>query len=153
MTMRTQTAHLKAAFLTAFARYGNVMRACQESGAIRRRVYDWRSTDERFGADFESARAEAVEHLENEAYRRAVEGVAEPVYQGGGQVGTVTKFSDSLLTLLLKANAPDKYRERSSVEHTGKDGGPISYRADLTKLSDEELGALEDLIGKSSPVA
>jgi hypothetical protein len=151
MSQRTPTAHLKTAFLRAFATYGNVSRACDESGAARRRVYEWKEHDPRFLAAFQFARVEAVERLENVAYERAVEGYDKPVYQGGERVGTIREYSDSLLTLLLKANAPEKYRERSSIEHTGKDGGPIAYRPDLTRLSHEELDALERLLTKSTP--
>lgn len=29
---------------------------------------------------------------------------------------------------LLKAHRPEKFRDRSAVEHTGKDGGPIQHQ-------------------------
>ena len=32
-------------------------------------------------------------------------------------VGHVTEYSDTLLTFLLKANAPEKYRERVQIDH------------------------------------
>jgi hypothetical protein len=66
----------------------------------------------------------AVGALEDEALRRAVEGVEEPVYQGGKQVGVIRKYSDALLMFLLKAARPEKYRENYSIRHDGQ-SGPI----------------------------
>ena len=51
--------------------------------------------------------------------RRAVDGVEEPVYQGGQLVGTKLVYSDTLLGKLLNANRPAKYRERFDVAHSG----------------------------------
>jgi hypothetical protein len=61
---------------------------------------------------------------------------------------TVKKYSDSLLMFLLKAHRPDKFRERQSIEHTGKDGGPITYQHDLSKLTNAELRFLEDVLSR-----
>lgn len=36
----------------------------------------------------------------------------------------------------------------SKVEHTGKDGGPIEHRIDLSNLSDEDLSKLERILEK-----
>ena len=44
---------------------------------------------------------------------------------------------------------PKKYGDRTQLEHTGRDGGPIQYQ-DLSKLSDEELDQLERLSAKIS---
>ncbi len=58
--------------------------------------------------------------LEDEAERRAVEGVEEDVFTPHGKkVGTRRVYSDSLLVRLLKAAAPDKY----SDSPTGVQGG------------------------------
>jgi len=57
--------------------------------------------------------------LEDEAIHRAVEGDDEPVYYKGTRVDTKKVKSDSLLTTLLKAHAPDRYADRSVVEHGG----------------------------------
>lgn len=39
---------------------------------------------------------------------------------------------------------PNKY------EHTGKDGGPIRLRPDLSKLTDDEIDALERILGRAA---
>ncbi len=59
--------------------------------------------------------------LEQEARRRAVEGVSEPVYYMGAEVGSVQKYSDTLMCLLLKGHKPQKYRERTDLNVTGMD--------------------------------
>lgn len=85
---------------------------------------------------------EAIEQgsdiLEAEAWRRAVEGVEEPVYQGGKEVGRIQRYSDTLMVLLLKGHKPQKFRERISSEVSGPNGGPIP----IHNLTDEELLAI-----------
>lgn len=69
------------------------------------------------------AEAQAARTLEDEAVRRAHEGLRKPVRYKGKIVGYETEYSDSLMLALLKANNPEKFREH--VEHSGRDGGPI----------------------------
>jgi hypothetical protein len=117
------------AFLSILAESGNVRLACQAAGIVRSTAYDLRNSDETFAADWERAQEEAADLLEEEARRRAHEGWEEPVFgsmgqgQGSGQVGTVRKYSDTLLIFLLKGARPEKYRDRHEV--TGKDGTPL----------------------------
>lgn len=62
------------------------------------------------------SRAEAVRVIKREeaAHSRAVDGYDEPIYYKGEQCGTVRKFSDRLLELLLMADNP-KYRRSEQV--------------------------------------
>ena len=46
--------------------------------------------------------------------------------------------------------APKKYGDRATMEHTGPGGGPIRVRPDLSKLTDEELDALERILGRAT---
>ncbi len=57
--------------------------------------------------------------LEDEARRRAYDGWLEPVFHKGVKVGTVRKFSDTLLIVLLKAHKPEKYRENIKMDVSG----------------------------------
>jgi hypothetical protein len=61
--------------------------------------------------------------------------VRELVRDASGQPVQVVEYvaSDSLLTTLLKANLPHKYRDNASVEMTGANGGPVRI-----ELSDHE---------------
>ena len=102
----------RAIFLHVLEQHGQTAKAARAAGVSATTAYDHRNRDK----DFNEAWAEALEHfrdrLEVEAYRRAVDGVDEPVYQQGMEVGVVRRFSDSLLTLLLKGHRPERYRER-----------------------------------------
>lgn len=96
-------------------------------------LHNWRARDPWFVTMEVQASLEAKDNIEAEAYRRAVEGVDEPVvYQGMvttvfdaetgmDKVLTVKKYSDSLLAMLLKATDPEKYREnvKQTVDHQG----------------------------------
>lgn len=114
MTNR-QTGHLKKAFLADFARTGNVTESCENVGVNRSTVYVWQEKDDQFVAGWREAEIQATERLESEARRRAVDGTQKPVYQGGQLVGYITEKSDTLLIFLLKAHAPEKYRDNVSV--------------------------------------
>jgi hypothetical protein len=50
--------------------------------------------------------------MEDEAVRRAVEGVDRPIYYRGAVCGYVTEYSDDLLIRMLKARRKDKYSDR-----------------------------------------
>jgi hypothetical protein len=70
------------------------------------------------------AKEMAADRLEEEAWRRAVDGVDEPVgFYRGKPSAWVKRYSDTLLIFLLKALRPEKYRER--YEHSGPEGGAI----------------------------
>ena len=115
----------KAAFLEAYTESGNLSKAAEVVGINRASHYDWMRDDPQYPEAFAAAREQAIEIMEAELHRRAVEGVEEPVgwYQGEPG-GTVRRYSDVLLMFLLKALKPSTYREK--VEHTGPDGGPIT---------------------------
>jgi hypothetical protein len=80
MTTRrsAQSAHQKrVAFLDHFRVSGNVSAACRASHLPRRTVYDWLAAAEPsdelrlFQQAYTEAEVEALEHLEEEAFRRA----------------------------------------------------------------------------------
>lgn len=113
----------RARFLAAFARNGNVSAACRLARVGRTTVYDWR-TDAVFAAAYDEAELTATEHLEAEAWRRATKGVRSTTanYYQGEKVGydIKTEYSDGLLMFLLRARAPEKYRERFDVTTAGQ---------------------------------
>lgn len=113
-----RTAKTRARFLEALAATCNVSKACRLSRVARNSVYDWRDHDPVFAAQWAEALDRGGEVLEDEAVRRAKDGLRKPVYQGGKLVGHVREYSDTLLIFLLKGAKPNKYGER--VEHRGK---------------------------------
>lgn len=130
------------AFLTTLATTGNVRLSCEAAEIDRKTAYNLRHNDQSFAADWEHAQQEAADILEQEARRRAHDGWEEPVFgsmgtgRGSGVVGTVRKYSDTLLIFLLKGAKPEMYRDRTDVHHSGK--------IDVSKLSDDELRALAE---------
>lgn len=108
-------------FLQAFEQTGNISHAARITGVHRWDVHRRVKRSARFAEAFAEAREIATENLEMGAWRRAVTGVSKPIYHGGEIVGAVNDYSDRLMEVLLKANAPDKYKERSeSVQTTHK---------------------------------
>jgi hypothetical protein len=95
--------------LEALAQGKSPTYAAKEAGVSRAIAYRWRQRDPKFAAAWDEAVAEGIDQLEDEAHRRAVEGVDRAVYQGGVRVGEIKTYSDSLLTLLLKSRRPEVF--------------------------------------------
>jgi hypothetical protein len=118
-----RTENLDDHFVDAIAEGRTVSAACGLAGYSRRVVYEWRAADAAFRERWDEAVAIAIDRLEAEADRRAVEGTFEPVFYQGAECGQVRKYSDVLLIFRLKALKPEMYRERAAIEHTGKGWG------------------------------
>jgi hypothetical protein len=131
--LQARTAKAQAQFLCEFSLCGNVLRAARAAGVGRRTVYEW-LLDRRFKELYDEAHEDALDQLEDEARRRAVDGVLEPVVSGGKHVTDVRKYSDTLLITLLKAKRPDSYRDRQ--EQAVKKTPPQS---DPSRMTDAEL--------------
>jgi hypothetical protein len=112
----------KRAFLEMFSTTANIAISAKTAGVDRVSVRRWLENDTQFELEFNLAREDAIESMEEEARRRAVEGVVDekPIYYKGVLVGehVVTEYSDSLLMFLLKAARPDKYKDRVDVTGT-----------------------------------
>jgi hypothetical protein len=125
----------KRAFLAAYGETGNVRLACHAAQIGRSSHYRWLD-DSDYAEQFEQAKTDAVDVLEAEARRRAVEGWEEPVGWYKGQAGgTVRRYSDTLLIFLLKGAAPRKYRERMEVSGALKG-------LDFSAMTDEQLSRI-----------
>jgi hypothetical protein len=106
-------------FLKALSDTGSVTTAAAVAGTSRTRVYELRKADLAFASAWQEAEEIAADRLEDEARRRALEGVPEPLVSAGklvrnddGQPIAVRRYSDNLLLALLKAHRPPR-RERS----------------------------------------
>lgn len=115
---------VRAMFLRELGKRANVSDAARMAKIGRSTVYQWREAEPEFAASWDEAVEQALGLLEAEAWRRAVDGVEEPIVGrvGKDEDGIVTyvrKYSDSLMQTLLKAHRPEKYRERQEVQHSG----------------------------------
>lgn len=140
------------AFCAALAETCNVGRACKAVGISRMTAYTWRKDIPDFADAWDEAMRAGVTALEDEAHRRAFEGVDKPLThqgrfthltdgdgnvlrdaEGRPLVASVKEYSDTLAIFLLKAHAPEKYRENSRVELAGN--------LAVTNMSEDEIRA------------
>jgi len=136
-------------FLQELRRTGSIRLAAEATGIPTPQIRHMLAEDPQFAALYQHALELATDDLEAEARRRAVTGVTRPVFYQGEVCGAIQEYSDTLLTQLLKANRPEKYRERYEV--TGKVDHAHQHNIDLTQLDDTELDVLEKLLEKSAP--
>lgn len=106
---------------------GNIGRAAAKSGISRQTHYEWLKNDARYAATYhDRVKPSCLSVLEDEAQRRAM-GYEEDVYFQGQKIGTVTKYSDRLMEVLLKAGAPDKYRDRVENKVVGEEPSCLGW--------------------------
>ncbi len=108
----------QARFLAVLAEPGTVTDAAKAAGWSHTMAFRVRDAHPAFAEAWKAAWEAGTDALELEAMRRAGLGYEEPVWYQGNQVGTVRKFSDRLMELMLKARRPERYRERYEVTHT-----------------------------------
>ena len=125
-------------WLARLAETCNVTAACGMAGIGRSTVYDARDNNSAFAEAWTEAEADAVDNLEAECRRRALDGTRRPVYQGGKLVGHVPEYSDVLAMFLLKAHRPQKYRDVHELR--GRLGAGVGIR--MEDKTDEELERL-----------
>jgi hypothetical protein len=85
---------------------------------IRRRM----QTDPRFAELAETALSYRKEIIVDEAVRRAVHGIEEPIYYMGAICGYKRVYSDSLLSKLMEGYDPEKFRANHKVTVEGQIG-------------------------------
>ena len=95
-----------------------------------------------------------VEQARDALHERAVEGVLEPVYQGGRCVGTVRRYSDKLLETELKALDPGTFGPAEEAKGSG-----VRITINLIGVSDGkggvskgQTGDLTATMGTAKPV-
>ena len=149
---RIRSARRRRLFLAALSETALVAAACRAGGAARGSFYRWRYEDPDFAEDWDRALDIGISTLEDEAIRRARDGVPAPVFHGGVQIATVRRYSDRLLMFLLKAHRPALYREYAGRAAIGPGmnagalpgyGGPDDILPDGRRLQDLSLDELK----------
>lgn len=107
----------KRTYLDHLEQFGLPHKAARFVGTTSARVTSERGRDEEFDLECIEAKELFRESIEEEVRRRAIDGVEEGVYFQGAKVDTVTKYSDSLLTLLVKKENPE-YGDKLKVDTT-----------------------------------
>jgi hypothetical protein len=162
------------AFIRCFAESGSVTKAAKAVGITRAMHYRRLDADPKYRAAFEVAKAtwernavERAREVERVAFKRALEGVEEPVvYKGDfcyepvlddegnvlrdengkllrGKLLTIRKWPESTVQFLLRGAFPEKYRER--FDH--KLSGEVSHKFKGT--FEELLATYRDLVRAS----
>jgi hypothetical protein len=110
------------AFLEVLARSGNVSLACFAADTDRQNAYQLRDRDLAFRELWDAALEMAADLLEEEAWRRACEGVERYVVSQGkivmapdGKPLIEFHYSDMLLDRLLRAHRPQKFRDNHNI--------------------------------------
>lgn len=148
MAVHRLTPKKTAAFLDSLRAGLSVSHAARLSGFARTTWYEHRAADPALAAAWDDACEEGADRLEDEAVRRAVEGVrTEKTVTSQGKAlkddyGRLVKdvtidYSDTLLIFLLKGRRPEKYAERRKVDHT------VTARQDAEAIA-AEIGKADD---------
>ena len=148
---RTTRTPWRQVFLDNLAEGAPVRAAAQRAEVGRSTVYERRTTDAEFAEAWDDAYEAGNDRLEDEAHRRAVDGVEKPVMYRGEVVGSVREYSDALLMLLLRGRRPDRYgTSRARVELSGSVGPtPRELEAIRRAGADPDLAAALDKIAEA----
>lgn len=117
-------------FLAQLRKIPYVTKAAEMSGVSRAVVYDKRNQSQEFRKKWDEALKIAIETLESSCYVRATYGVKRGIWMKGPggvpvKVEDHVEFSDRLAEFLLRAHAPEKYRETVRSEITTPAGQPF----------------------------
>ena len=115
-------AAIQAIFLEEFSKRSNLTDAARQAGIDRTLVYYWLQHDSNFADGYAIAEQQANDALRREAWRRATDGVSEPIVSMGklvrdestGEPLTVQKYDTPLLMMLMRARMPE-YRDSRQV--------------------------------------
>ncbi len=108
-----------------FEACASLTQAARWAKIVRQNHYNWMEDSAEYRAAFEVAEVRANRTLEDEAVRRAHEGVKKAIRYKGKVVGTDTEYSDTLMTFLLKGGNRKKFGDKWQGELSGKDGKPL----------------------------
>lgn len=108
--------------------------AAKAAGIRRELHYRWME-EPKYRQAFAKAHEEAAGNCEDMAARRATLGRLRPIFSYGKLVGHELEPSDQLLSALLKAEFPDKYRERVT---TTQEDETSPEAVELSKLLTKE---------------
>lgn len=118
------TSKARTRFLTELRETANVAHSARMAGHTRNAFYFHRSRHPEFAEAWEDAMGEAVDNLEAEARRRAMDGYKAIAHvTQNGKVTMHTVYSDRLMEVLLKGHRPERYVERMHL--SGPGGAPI----------------------------
>lgn len=131
-------------FLDTLAQTGRVITAATAAGFTDTSyLHRLRREDEDFARQWNEAIEAAADVLEEEATRRAVDGVLEPVFYKGDVVGYKTNYSDQLMMFLLRGLRPDKFNPKQGDTNVNVKFGVAVLPMTAPNADDWEKNAIE----------
>jgi len=133
------TPEFKETFVNMMAELPNQTVVCKLLDINPSSIANARKKDPEFDEKVKDAIEQGYDMMEEEARRRAVDGVIEPVFYKGEQVVDsegkptgIRKYSDQLLITLLKGNRAKKFNPGVKIPFSGE-GEKISMTFNIGK--------------------
>ena len=144
MTALVTKSERQEAFLAAIAQRFSISAAARLVGVTRGQHYVWKREDPEYVVRYEHAQQEALDGVVDQVFQIATGKVTKKVVSAGREIGEELDQMAVLRAaeILLRAHRPEQYRDRSTVEHTGRDGGPIELAAVARERLSSEIARL-----------
>jgi hypothetical protein len=133
-------------FFDALAEFPNLKRAAAIARVDARTIFKNLRKDKKLKESFDLAFRLGVNTLEEEAVRRARDGITKDIYYQGEVCGQVQNYSDQLLMFLLKAYDKSTFGDR--VDHVSSDGSMTPSNNVVVEATGDTLTTLKDLAKK-----
>lgn len=167
----------QSAFLAAYAEVGTLTHAADAAACDISSHYYWMENDADYPQKFREAQERAADNLEREARRRAVEGVrrykfhqgehimtrcdpddpecvATAETDGGETVGLRPyyehEYSNQLLTMLIKAARPERFKDRVDHKHDHEHAGSIQVHHTRDQLHGRIKDRMDELLANGT---
>lgn len=139
--------HARETFLSVLELGLSISKAAAATTYGRRWFYSQREADPEFAEAWDNAIEIGSDRLEDEALRRGVEGVDEPIVAMGrlakdddGNVLMKRVYSDTLLLATLKRRRPAEWRERVSQDVNMKADVAVSVESPRERIASRIAG-------------
>lgn len=106
---------IKETFILMLGHLPNISAVARLLNISPTTIHRKRKDDPQFDAAIKEAMEVGYDGLEEEAIRRGRDGVLEPIFSQGVEIGSVRKYSDTLLKELLRAYRPQKFNPSARV--------------------------------------
>lgn len=116
---------VKQAFLASLQRYGKVGLACVDAGCSLGMYQLQREKDEEFREAVELTLMVFKDKRIHQLEAQAMSGHTEPIFGANGEVGERKRFESGLRAMILKAYAPEMYKDVQELNVNHKVGAVI----------------------------
>jgi hypothetical protein len=127
MSAKKTTPEFKEAFIDMLQQLPIITEVCKILQVSPSSVMDERDRDLEFDRRVKEAQGIGYGGLEAEALRRARDGVLEPVFHQGMEVGRVRKYSDKLLMFLLRGYKPARFNPGVKIDAGGTEKVTLNF--------------------------